>query len=236
MANRSIAAARAYGPLPEIALARRPLRPGTSPTRMICAPSAGPEPVGASRLSASAVAGGRAELPESRIGARMGGAISTEEAIAACQLSLGAMVTAVGWVPATLEGNTASATPAALATESAPETRVVFFVADTGKPIPWLPETGFWSGPVVFTLISVVVPPHPATVTQTANSAIGAESHLVDRIAPDSSAGRCEWAQLVDEAGSAACPANVRHATATCILPRRRIRGPEHPRSGGPKF
>ena len=49
---------------------------GTSPTRITCAPPTGPEPVGASVLSASAVAAGSEPAPESSIGARIGGAIS----------------------------------------------------------------------------------------------------------------------------------------------------------------
>ncbi len=81
--------------------------------RITCAPLIEPEPVGASRLSALVVAGGSAALPERRIGAWIGDAISTEAAIAASQSSVGAIVTAAGWVPATCDGNTASATPAA---------------------------------------------------------------------------------------------------------------------------
>ena len=92
------------------------------------------------------VAGGSAALPESRIGARIGGAISTEAAIAASQSSVGAIVTAVGWVPAATEGNTASATPAASEIGSTPDTRVVFLVASTGKPMPAAGDAGARAG------------------------------------------------------------------------------------------
>ena len=92
------------------------------------------EPVGASMLSACAVAAGSEPLPDSRIGARIGGAISTEAAIAASQSSVGASVTAAGWVPGAEDGYTASATPAASAIGSAPATRVVFLVASAGIP------------------------------------------------------------------------------------------------------
>src|ERR1700761_9237520 len=101
---------------------------------MTWAPPAGPDPVGASAVRASLVAAGSVVGPESRTGAWMGEAISTEAAIAACQSPVGASVTAVGWVPDTTDGNTARATPAASATGSAPGTRVVFLVAVKGKP------------------------------------------------------------------------------------------------------
>jgi hypothetical protein len=55
-------------------------------------------------LSAFALAAGNAALPDRRIGARIGAAISTEAAIAACQSPVGAIVTALGWVPGIVEG------------------------------------------------------------------------------------------------------------------------------------
>src|SRR5436190_19169817 len=102
---------------------------GTSPMRITWAPSTAPEPVGASVLSASDVAEGREWCPDSSTGALIGEDIRTAEAIAACQSSSGAIVTAPGWVPEAAEGYTASATPAASAAGSAPATRVVFLVA-----------------------------------------------------------------------------------------------------------
>ena len=128
------------------------------------------------------VAGGSEVLPESRIGAPIGGAISTDAAIAASQSSVGAIVTAVGWVPGAAEGNTASATPAALAIESAPDTRVVFLVASTGNPTPAAGGAVLWLAVVVFTINRVAAPPQPATVnTQAARAAISRDR----RIAPD---------------------------------------------------
>ena len=62
------------------------------------------------------VAAGIESLPDSSIGARIGGAISTEAAIAACQSEVGASATARGCVPGAADGYTASATPAASAT------------------------------------------------------------------------------------------------------------------------
>src|SRR5579885_1036688 len=70
VANRSIAAASVYGSVPGIAAARSPLTAATFPIRMIWAPAIWPAPVGLSRLSAFALAGGSAPEPESRIGAR----------------------------------------------------------------------------------------------------------------------------------------------------------------------
>ena len=165
---------------PEIAALRMPLTAGTSPTRITCAPAIAPEPVGASRPSALVVAGGSAVLPESRIGARIGGAISTEAAIAACQSSVGAIVTAVGWVPATWEGKTASATPAASAIGSCPDTRVVFLVASAGNPSRWpAPACSSSSSCSSVLMISrVAPPPQPAIDTQAASPAI----HAVHRI------------------------------------------------------
>src|SRR5450755_938308 len=136
LTKRSISPARAYGPAASTETARRPFGAGTLPTLITWAPLATPEPVGASALSASAVARGSSEPPESSTGARIGGAISTAEATAACQSLLGAIVTAVGWVPGATDGYTASATPAASAVGSLPGTRVVFLVATEGKPSP----------------------------------------------------------------------------------------------------
>src|ERR1700759_4110832 len=114
-----------------------PFTGGTAPTRMIWAPPAAPEPVGASELSAVAVALGSVVGPERSTGAWMGGAISTEAASAACQSPVGASVTAVGWVPGAADGNTAIATPAASATGAAPPTGAGFLVAVVGKPSFW---------------------------------------------------------------------------------------------------
>ncbi len=63
-----------------------------------------------------------------------GDAISTEAAIAPCQLFLSTIATACGRLSGEVAGNTALTTPATSATGSAPATRVVFFVAVTGKP------------------------------------------------------------------------------------------------------
>ncbi len=79
---------------------RRHLRPA-GPARRPTAP----EPAGAElgeRVGRLPTEGCRS--PESRIGARIGGAISTEEAIAACQSSVGAITTAEGWVPGVCRG------------------------------------------------------------------------------------------------------------------------------------
>ena len=132
LCRRSIPAATAYGscPLNETECSEDGL--GTSPTRIACAPPTAPEPVGASRRSAPVVADGNEELPESRIGALTGPDIRTEDAIAACQLSVGAITTEGGCVLDPAEGYTASATAAASAVGSAPATRVVFLVTSHG--------------------------------------------------------------------------------------------------------
>ena len=67
----------------------------TAPTRITWAPPAAPAPVGSSVASAEAwrrQGAGAGEQDRRRIG----GAISTAEAIAACQLELGASTTAWG--------------------------------------------------------------------------------------------------------------------------------------------
>src|SRR5690348_9522714 len=128
-----------------------------------------PAPAGASALSVSLVADGSEVDPDSRIGARIGDDISTDEAIAACQSSVGASVTAVGWVPGAAEGYTASATPAASAIGSAPGTRVVFLVAIVGNPSCWAASGVLdLTAPVVPSCTNTVVrrPPHPASTTQ----------------------------------------------------------------------
>ena len=129
--------------------------------------------MGASAFSASAVAAGIAVGPDSSSGARIGGAISTAEAIAACQSPVDASATAVGWVPGAADGNTARATPAASAAGSAPGTRVVFLVARAGKP-SFCTACGALDGIPIVTVVVVeqedaellsrlVPPPQPAS-------------------------------------------------------------------------
>ena len=154
--------------MPLIAAALRPLGAGTEPTRITWAPFAAPDPVGASVDTTSAVAAGSDPAPDRSTGARIGGAIRTEAAIEAAQSSLGAMVTAAGWVPGAADGYTASATPAASATGSAPATRVVFLVASTGKPSFCAARGVFVPIPTgaldeVVLCSSLGVPPQPAS-------------------------------------------------------------------------
>ena len=96
---------------------------------------------------------------------------------------MGATVTAVGWVPAATEGNTARATPAASETGSTPDTRVVFLVASTGKPMPAAGDAALWPVVVVLTISRVVAPPQPATVRHAAIDAVD-RIHAVHRIGP----------------------------------------------------
>ncbi len=92
------------------------------------------EPLGFSRLSVSAVTGGRSPPSEIRIGAPMGRAVRAAAVTPACQSSLSTSTTAVGLLASLVPGNTALATPAASAAASPPPTRMVFFVAVEGKP------------------------------------------------------------------------------------------------------
>ena len=130
LTKRSIPAARSYGLLPLMVAARSPEGRATAPIRITWAPPT--PPVGFSVASAVALAAGRVLAPESRMGARIGGAISTAEAIAAGQLELGASTTAAGCVPGAADGYTASATAAASAAGVGARTRVVFLVATSG--------------------------------------------------------------------------------------------------------
>src|SRR5919204_2373802 len=102
--------------------------------RMICAFCASGEPDGLKRLSASLDTAGSLPPPLSRTGTPSGCAISTDAAMAPCQLALSTIATACGLLSGEVEGNTALAAPATSATGSAPATRVVFRVAVTGKP------------------------------------------------------------------------------------------------------
>jgi hypothetical protein len=99
------------------------------------------------RLAGEAVAQGRdlqrgrrrltsgiSSEPEKRIGARTGGAIKTDAAIAPAQSSSPTTVTASGRCSGVVEGNTARATAAALAAGSEPPMRTVLFVAKLGNP------------------------------------------------------------------------------------------------------
>src|SRR6058998_1718683 len=94
--NASIARASANGLAPFTSVVFMPLAVATSPTRMIWAPPAALEPVGASALSAELDAPG-SELPSlSRIGAPTGLANSADAAIPARQSPLSTNVTADG--------------------------------------------------------------------------------------------------------------------------------------------
>jgi hypothetical protein len=66
--------------------------------------------------------------------ARTGVEASTAPAMPARQSLASMSATALGRVSTLVAGNTARATPAALAVGSAPPMRVVFFVANAGKP------------------------------------------------------------------------------------------------------
>src|SRR5579875_1567211 len=104
VANRSMAAVSVNGSLPLMAIERMPLTRGTDPTRITWAPSAEPDPAGANAFRVVAVIGGSEPGPESRSGARIGQAISTEAAIAASQSLVGASATTGGCVPGATEG------------------------------------------------------------------------------------------------------------------------------------
>ncbi len=91
-------------------------------------------PVGSSALSAFFVASGSESDPDSRIGARSGRDISTDAATPACQSPESTSATARGRALGSSGVNTAWATAAASAVGSAPPTRVVFLVANCGKP------------------------------------------------------------------------------------------------------
>ena len=134
LAKRSIAAARAYGP---VADDRHRLHAGGGGD-IADADHLGagdrPEPVGASWLSVSLVAIGNpvATREEDRRGG--GGGHQDRGGDRSLPIVGGGDRDGLGWVPGALDGYTASATPAASAIGSAPATRVVFLVATAGKP------------------------------------------------------------------------------------------------------
>src|SRR4051794_40485987 len=134
--NASTARASANGPAPRTLVARSPVGRATSPTRMTCAPPTVFDPVGFRAVSASLLAAGRSVPFESRIGARTVVPARTAAATPTRQSRPSARTTAPGRVDADVAGKTARAAPAASATGSAPPTRVVFFVANAGKPRP----------------------------------------------------------------------------------------------------
>ena len=116
------------------AFVRVPGRAALSPTRMICALPASAEPDGFRRASVSLETAGSLPASLSSVGTPSGLAISTEAAIAACQSRPSTIATACGRFVGEVEGNTALTAPATSAAASAPATRVVFLVAETGKP------------------------------------------------------------------------------------------------------
>src|ERR1700709_2629413 len=93
-------------------------------------------PWGSSASSAWLVGSGRPSGLAMRTGARTGADIKTEAAIAPAQSSSATRVTAAGRWAGVVEGNTASATPAALVAGSEPPTLVVLPVAKAGEPSP----------------------------------------------------------------------------------------------------
>jgi len=111
--------------LPPSGIARSPIAKAVAP------PVALP-PWGSSAASASAVGSGRPSALEIRSGARTGADIKTDAAIAPAQSSSPTRLTAAGCWAALVEGNTASATPAALVAGSEPPTLVVLLVAKEG--------------------------------------------------------------------------------------------------------
>src|SRR5215218_2118920 len=163
--SRSIAAASALGSSPAIVVERYPPGAGALPTRTTCAPPSSEAPVGASASSASALAAGRSLPSDSSNGARSGSLISTAAASPACQMRWSASTTARGRVagtPSLPAGYTARATAAASAIGSAPPTRVVFFVANAGKPSCCGASGSFPARPICGLSSRLGSPPQPA--------------------------------------------------------------------------
>ena len=92
------------------------------------------EPSGPSCSSAVAVSSGISPPSVSRTGAPTGAAVSDAAAIPPAQSPASTSETASGPATPPAEGKTASAAAAASAIGSAPETRVVFLVANAGNP------------------------------------------------------------------------------------------------------
>src|SRR5919201_165248 len=108
------------------------------------------EPGGLRRFNVSLDTGGSLPPALRSTGMPSGLDINTDAEIASCQLPLSTIATAFGRLSADVAGKTALTTPATSATVSAPATRVVFFVAVTGKPssavADWLPASALISG------------------------------------------------------------------------------------------
>src|SRR5436853_2222954 len=136
-ANRSTDAATANGFDPGTRAARSPPGAGTEPTRITWAPPSWRAPVGSRAPSAFLVASGSEPDPVSSVGARSGRDISTDAATPDCQSPESTSATARGRALDSSGVNTAWATAAASAVGSAPPTRVVFLVANCGKPSCW---------------------------------------------------------------------------------------------------
>ena len=104
----------------------------TPPIAKIAAPPVCSLPCGSSASRASALTSGTPSAAEISSGARTGAAIRTAAASAPAQSSSPTRVTAAGCWEGSVDGNTASATPAALAAASVPPTLVVLPVAKAG--------------------------------------------------------------------------------------------------------
>jgi hypothetical protein len=193
-----------------------------SPMRMICAFSARGEPVGLSRLRVSRDTGG-SELPSlSSTGMPSGFAISTDAAIAPCQLLLSTIATACGRFAGDVDGKTALTAPATSATGSAPATRVVLRVAVTGKPSSCAADvsldcaltSGGWALPRAFACFSFrFLQPDTATSATSSSTASGRGTAAEDIDARGGKRKRvsCDW--LTGQSTPPSRVAATRHTT-----------------------
>ena len=193
---------------PESTRVTLPASPGraTAPTANSEAPSVSLLPCGPSAASASSLSSGIASGAEKRIGARTGGAIRTEAAIAPAQSSSPTRVTAVGCCAGVVEGKTARATPAALAAGSGPPIRVVLLVAKAGKASasatwgegsPALSSSPAAGAEAVTSLLLLSSPPLAKTIATTMKTRARATS-------PASSIGVCDRGRRGGFGGGAA--------------------------------
>src|SRR5215211_3758267 len=182
--TRSTSDATAAGLLPVTRSTSTPDGAVAPPIRNTWAPWLAADPPGPRASSASVVRPGMSSVPEIRIGALTGGAVRLAAAIPSRHSSESTSDTASGPDTPPVEGNTASATPAASATGSAPATRVVFLVANSGNPrscaafgcgrLVWTTILGAGGGGGIFSgslrtasMTKYAPTPMPATPTKT---------------------------------------------------------------------
>ena len=143
--------------------------------------------------------------------ARTGVEARTAPAMPACQSRASISATAAGRFSGVVAGNTARATPAALAIESAPPMRVVFLVAKAGKPRSVVasgsellaPRPG--RSPALVLVLVRLLRPHAATARAASRQTMATAGRRIRRPTVREAGDGCAGPRAVAERGRQVC-------------------------------